>query len=97
VSGRRTHVRYAFVSGLSGSVRVTRGVIITRQSDGEITAVSTVPGVINDELSLDLSTGDDTATATVRVVGSRPIVVDGALRHEIRLREVESSNGQRVT
>jgi hypothetical protein len=93
MSGRRAHQRFAFVPGVSGSIHLRRPVVIISERDGEITAVATSPAVVDEEMSLDLSSRHDNATIRVRVIGSRACVIDGAVRHEIRVRVIEQSNG----
>jgi hypothetical protein len=84
MSGRRRHERFA-VGGLwQGALRVSRDVIVDGV-DGNLEVISDSPGVLDEILTLDL-TGTRTSTSlTVQVVESRPVIVEGAVRHSLRL------------
>lgn len=64
---------------------VSRAVSIHQTPGEELAVVSTTPGVIDEELTIELVSGEETAHLRVRVVDSRPMVVDGAVRHRLRL------------
>jgi hypothetical protein len=70
-------------------VRVTREVLVqTTANDGELVALSSVPASIDERLVLDIAGGSGFASVLVTVVGSRPVMIDGTMRHELRLRQV---------
>lgn len=68
-----------------GAMSVSRAVSIHQAPGEELAVVSTTPGVIDEELTIELVSGEETAHLRVRVVDSRPMVVDGAVRHRLRL------------
>jgi hypothetical protein len=51
----------------------------------ELLAISQVPAAAGEELSLDLIAAGANLPLKVRVVESRPVIVNGVLRHRIRL------------
>jgi hypothetical protein len=73
-----------------GALRVLRDVVIDRTSRDELLAVSHAPGVAGEEMSLDLMASGMTLALRVRVIESRPVIIDGTVRHRIRLELVEA-------
>lgn len=71
----------------SGAMRIAKDVAVHPAGEG-LAVVSTTPGVVGEELTLELVSGDEAAELKVMVVDSRPIVIDGAVRHRLRLRTV---------
>jgi hypothetical protein len=72
-------------------MRVLRGVVIQRTEQDGLYAISQVPAVAGEEMTLDLMGAGATLGLRVRVIDSRPVMVEGAVRHQIRLEVV--SNG----
>jgi len=89
MSGRRSHPRFAVATPWDGAMRVLRDVVILRSESDELHAVSHVPGISGEEMTLDLMGAGSTLGLKVRVIDSRPMMVEGAVRHRIRL-EVKS-------
>ena len=85
MSGRRSHPRFAVATPWDGAMRVLRDVVIHRSESGELQAVSTQAAIAGEEMTLDLVGGGATIGLKVRVIDSRPVMVDGAVRHRIRL------------
>jgi hypothetical protein len=85
MSGRRSHPRFAVATPWDGAMRVLRDVVIMRSDSNELHAVSHVPGMAGEEMTLDLLGAGMTLGLKVRVVDSRPMMVEGAVRHRIRL------------
>jgi hypothetical protein len=85
MSGRRSHNRFVVANPWDGAVRVLRDVVVDRTDRNELLAVSQVPGVTGEEMTLDLMGGGVVLALLVKVIESRPIIVDGAVRHRIRL------------
>ena len=85
---RRSNPRFLVDSPWDGAMQVLREVVINRVYEGEreeFIAVSTAPAVIGEVMSLDLMTGGSNVALSVRVLGSQPVMVNGNVRHEIRL------------
>jgi hypothetical protein len=85
MTGRRSHPRYAVATPWDGSIRVLRDVVIHRTERDELHALSQVAVVAGEEMTLDLMGAGATLGLRVRVIDSRPVMVEGAVRHCIRL------------
>jgi hypothetical protein len=90
MSGRRSHPRFAVASPWEGSLRVLKDVVIQRSQPEELLAISHTAGVLGEEMTLDLIGSGQTLALRVNVVESRPVIVDGSVRHRIRLRMLSS-------
>jgi hypothetical protein len=66
-------------------MRVLRDVVLHRTERDELHAVSQVPGMAGEEMTLDLMGAGATLGLRVRVIDSRPMMIEGAVRHRIRL------------
>jgi hypothetical protein len=66
-------------------MRILRDVVVDRTSRDELMAVCHVPGVLGETMTLDLMGGGITLGLKVTVLESRPVVIDGAVRHRLRL------------
>ena len=97
MSGRRSHPRFAVASPWSGTIRVLRDVVVDRTDPRELLAVSHTAAVVGEELSLDLIGGGQNIAIKVRVIESRPVIIDGAVRHRVRLALPEEPIGAAVT
>jgi hypothetical protein len=95
MSGRRSHPRFAVATPWDGAMRVLRDVVILRSESDELHAVSHVPGISGEEMTLDLIGAGETLGLKVKVIDSRPMMVEGAVRHRIRL-AVKSSDAETV-
>lgn len=89
MTGRRSHPRYAVASPWDGSMRVLRDVILHRTAPDELLAVSHAPAVAGEEMSLDVIGGGSSVGLRVKVAESRPVIVEGSVRHRIRLLVLE--------
>ena len=86
MSGRRIHSRYQRVTPWAGQMCISRDVTV--QVDGtsnEIAVLSDAPGVVDEELTLALVSSSGNMNLRVKVVDSRPQIVEGVLRHRVRL------------
>jgi hypothetical protein len=73
-------------------MRVLRDVVLQRTEKDELQAVSQVPGMAGEEMTLDLMGAGATIGLRVRVIDSRPMMLEGAVRHRIRLAVVEAND-----
>ena len=85
MTGRRSQPRFAVSSPWEGVMRVLRNVVVDRTSRDELMAVSHAPGVSGEVMTLDLIGGGVAMALRVRVLNSRPIIMDGAVRHRLTL------------
>jgi hypothetical protein len=92
MAGRRRHERFAPAQPWDGAVQVLKDVIVQRDGEAGLVAIGQAPGVVGEQLTLDLAGGGHVVTCRVRVEESRPVILDGSVRHRIRLGIIE---GQR--
>ena len=85
MSGRRSHPRFAVAIPWNGAMRVLRDVVVDRTGRDELLAVSNVPAITGEDMSLDLVSSGRHLALKVKVLESRPVMVEGAVRHRIRL------------
>jgi hypothetical protein len=78
-------------------MRVLRDVVLQRTENDELQAVSQVPGMAGEEMTLDLMGAGATLGLRVRVIDSRPMMLEGAVRHRIRLAVVEANESPAVS
>ena len=86
--GRRSHERFSVAPPLEGTLRVFQDVLIHRSREGDLVAIARDAGVVGELLALD-EAGVDAEEMIVRVVESRPVVMEGAVRHRLRLEPYE--------
>jgi hypothetical protein len=81
----RRDTRYLLSRPWEGSLRIPGDVVVERHDEGqnELWVVSSAPVHREERLRLDLS-GQDRSLA-VRVVESSPVLIDGVVRHRLRL------------
>jgi hypothetical protein len=89
MAGRRRDERYAPAASWEGTLRVLRDVIVHEEPSGSLVAIAGSPGVVGEALTLDLASGGRVVRLVVRVLDSRPVVLDGGVRHRMRLDVVE--------
>jgi hypothetical protein len=95
MTGRRSHARFAVASPWQGVMRVLRDVVVNRTAREEVMAISHAPGVSGETMSLDLIGGGLALSLRVRVLESRPVIINGALRHRLRLCLLAPATGVR--
>jgi hypothetical protein len=83
--GRRSQPRFTVVNPWEGTMRVLRDVVVDRNGDSELYAVSVAPGVVGEEMSLELIAGVSRRSLRVRVTDSRPVIVSGGVQHRLQL------------
>jgi hypothetical protein len=66
-------------------MRVLRDVVVDKVDREELLAISHAPAVAGEDMSLDLVGAGQAIELRVRVLDSRPVIIDGAVRHRIRL------------
>jgi len=81
----RRDPRFALSVPWEGSLRVPGDVTVERYTADEVWVVSTSPARVDEVLTLDLAGSGPVVTINVRVVDVTPVLVDGAVRHELRL------------
>ena len=66
-------------------MRVLKDVVIHRTDTDELLAVSRTAGIVGEEMTLDVMGAGASLGLRVRVLESRPVIVDGAVCHRMRL------------
>ena len=86
MQGRRSHPRFVLSAAHQGSLRVLSDVVVQRAGgEGQLLAISPDPAVASERLMLELAGAGSAATLDVEVTESRPVIVNGALRHRLEL------------
>jgi hypothetical protein len=86
VTGRRAYQRFRESTPLEGQLRISSDVAVElngRTSD--IAVLSDSPAIVGEELTLALSNGAGQMEFRVRVLESRPEMVERTVRHRLRL------------
>ena len=84
----RRDTRYLLSRPWDSTLRVPGDVIVERRDDthNELWVLSAAPAHREERLRLDLpGMADTSASLSVRVVESRPVMADGVVRHRLRL------------
>ena len=85
MSGRRSHTRFSVLRSPAGVLRVVRDIVVQSTINEQIVALSRDPGVLGELVSLQFP---DAEAFEARVVESTPVIVNGSVRHQLRLHQV---------
>ena len=85
MQGRRNNQRFRIDEAGGGVLQALCDVLVQRIDDTEWIAISRQPAVVGEMLLLDIVEGEPEQRLTVCVIESRPVVLDGDMRHRIRL------------
>jgi hypothetical protein len=83
--GRRRDQRFTLSVPWEGALRVPADVVIERFTDKEVSVVTSVPAHRDELLTLDATGSEPAVTMNVRVTQSVPVLIDGVVRHRLRL------------
>jgi hypothetical protein len=86
---QRSGQRFQLVEPADGVLHVLFDVVVQRHGD-EWVAISREPAIVGETLTLDVFDIEGTETDdrfSVRVIESRPVIVEGHLRHRMRLQQ----------
>ena len=87
MSGRRSHQRFALLASPEGILRVMGDVVLESQTSEQIVVVSRQPGVPGETVSVQ-SPHESGTIVMAQVLESQPVVVDGSIRHQVRLQQL---------
>lgn len=87
MSLRRRNSRLQVLNA-DGVLRVWRDVVGSRTDEGEYLVISTEPALKGEQLTIYFASGTD-RSIPVRVIDSQPLIVDGSVRHQLRLTPLE--------
>jgi hypothetical protein len=85
--GRRSHARCVIPASIEGVLSVSRDVLVRARDCEHVTVVSREPGVPGEKGQLTLP-ASNVESVGVRLSTSRPVVMDGAVRHVLQLQLV---------
>src|SRR5262245_29609617 len=85
--GRRSHPRCVIPASIEGVLCVSRDVLVRARDHEHVTVVSREPGLPGERGQLTMPMANAESMA-VRLSTSRPVVIDGAVRHELQLKLV---------
>jgi hypothetical protein len=86
MSDRRGQPRFAVLYSWEAGIRVLRDVTVQKGRDErELVMISTAPVPVDEVMTLDLRAAGLMANLKVQVIESRPILVGGQMRHQVRL------------
>jgi len=84
-----------------GTLRVSRDVTVRPGVENEFIAIGSEPAACGERLTLERIVNGATVTEHVVVDDSRPALVDGSVRHRLRLRRIDEpatrNNGSEAT
>jgi hypothetical protein len=66
-------------------MRVLKDVVVHRTDSDELLAVGRTAGIVGEEMTLDVMGAGASLGLRVRVLESRPVIVDGSVCHRMRL------------
>ena len=90
MSGRRSHPRVVFVSS-HGVLNVSHDVVLKKRTQNELVVISDRPYSLTDVVTMAVSGKDGRESETVRIIARRLVLVDGVVKHELRLARLDSS------
>lgn len=90
MNGRRSHVRFVLNPSSEGTLCVLRDIVVEGAHGDEIVVVSREAGVIG-ETMVAVTEHEASHPMRVEIVESRPIVLDGTVRHRLRLRKATAA------
>lgn len=84
MSGRRSHARFAVLQSPEGVLRVLQDIIVHDTLADHTIAVGREPGILGEAVTVEFPM-EAADTISAHVVESQPLVVDGTVRHQLRL------------
>jgi len=79
----------------SGVLQVSRDVVVEGIVDDAFVAVSDEPGILGDVLTIACCVNQVRQTVTVLVTASRPRLVNGVVKHELKLKRADAQRAAR--
>ena len=92
MSGRRSYPRFNITPSPEGVLRVVRDVTVQRAERDEFLVVGRTAGVVGEVLTIELAEGEGSINGRAQVVESVPVIVDGSVRHRLRLRRLPETD-----
>lgn len=89
MTGRRAHERYCLPQQAEGVLQVLRQVVTARGAGEELTVFSKAPAAVGELMGLEVAGGGRRVSLRVRVLESRPILLNGIVQHRVRCQVCE--------
>jgi hypothetical protein len=83
--GRRSHPRCVVPASVEGVLCICHDVLVRARDAKEVTVVSREPGVPGERCHLTMADAN-VQGFSVRVTHSRPVIIDGSIRHMLQLK-----------
>lgn len=83
--GRRSYARVSIEAGAEGVLSLTRDILVRRRVTGDLEAISRDASPIGERVRVELANQEIRA----EVIGSTPIICDGAVRHRVVMRPLD--------
>jgi hypothetical protein len=93
--GRRNYHRFG-VTNAEGYLRVVRDVTVWHGVEHEFVVISDDPEPSGEQLTLERVVNGQIMTVDVSVVDSQPAIVDGTIRHRLRLKSLNGHDGRQT-
>jgi hypothetical protein len=90
MSGRRSYPRFDITPSSEGVLRVLHDVVVQRSNEEDLLVIGREAGVVGDVMTLEIA-DPGTTGAEVQVLESLPVIVDGTVRHSLRLRRIANA------
>ena len=94
--GRRNYHRYG-VSNAEGHLRVVRDVTVFHGVEHEFVVISEDPEPSGEQLTLERIVDGQVTSMDVSVIDSQPAIVDGTIRHRLRLKSLNGHHRRPTT
>jgi hypothetical protein len=92
---RRRRQRLALRRPVAGEISVMQDVVIEELGETDVIVIATIPVARGEQMLLHIEEAHgDRATLLVQGMERRLVVVDGQLRHRLRLRVVQAHQGE---
>ena len=91
MSGRRSYPRFNISPSSEGVLRVVRDVAVQHAEGDEFVVIDRDAGIVGDVVTLESVDGETALNGRSQVVESVPVIIDGSVRHRLRLRRVPGS------
>lgn len=85
--GRRRETRFLPSSPWNAALQTVEDVVLEKSDSGDVWVLGETPARRGDSLILEVATGG--LRMDVRVLESEPVLVDGGVRHRLKLRVVD--------
>jgi hypothetical protein len=89
MSGRRNHLRFAVTPPTHGVVRVLSDAEIERVGREDVCVISRDSAAIDERMVLEVPGDGTDVSVAAQVTETRPVILDNAVRHFLRLRALD--------